>query len=102
MTRLVPILLAAACLFGQPKAGDRVRVLVDLPADDSGVEAPGDPAAAAERIARRKFWSLLADFQALGCAPRSWLQDLSPSTPFFTVETGCLQLRPLPPNPDAP
>ena len=53
MTRLVPILLAAACLFGQPKAGDRVRVLVDLPADDSGVEAPGDPAAAADRV--RKY-----------------------------------------------
>lgn len=49
----VALLVAAAGVFGQPKAGDRVRALIDLPADDSGVEAPGDPVAAAGRV--RKY-----------------------------------------------
>jgi hypothetical protein len=47
------LLLTAACGFGQPKAGDRVRALIDLPADDSGVEAPGEPGAAVDRV--RKY-----------------------------------------------
>ncbi len=50
MTRLLPVLLAAACLCAQPKVGDRVRVLIDLPADDSGAEAPGDRSPATRRV----------------------------------------------------
>ena len=37
---------------GQPKEGDRVRALVAMPADNSGVDVPGDERVAAERLAK--------------------------------------------------
>lgn len=55
-----------------------------------------DPATAASRTARRAFWSLLADFTALGRAPQSWLAELSPTHPFLLVADGRLRPRPAP------
>ena len=70
------------------------------PAHDQPQLTPGqhdaDPATAASRTARRAFWSLLADFTALGCAPQSWLAELSPTHPFFLVQGGRLRPRPAP------
>ena len=70
------------------------------PADEQPSQARGQPdltpQAAAARTARRAFWSLLADFTALGCVPEPWLHDIGPSHPFFTVEGGRLRLRPPP------
>ena len=74
-----------------PPAHDQLDLLPAPPA--------ASPTAAAARTARRAFWSLLADFTALGCAPRPWLAELSPTHPFFVVEAG--RLRPRPPPADA-
>jgi hypothetical protein len=66
---------------------------------------PADPAEfvpVASRCACKFFWTLLSDFVALGCAPASWLDGLSPSHPFFRVVDGRLQLRALPPGTAGP
>jgi hypothetical protein len=60
---------------------------------------PAEPSgfiSTATRCACKFFWTLLADFVALDCAPASWLASLPSSHPFFHVVAGRLQLRPLP------
>ena len=59
------------------------------------------PLEAARRAALQSFWSLLADFEALGCAPASWVDSLGPAHPFFFSTGGRVRLRPPPVPPPA-
>ncbi len=51
-TLLLAGLLCCLGLGAQPKEGDRVRALVAMPADNSGVDVPGEEKVAAERLAK--------------------------------------------------
>lgn len=66
-----------------PPVSPRPASAAPPPAAPGPAAAPPGPAASAARAARRTFWTLLADFLALGCAPPSWLRDLAPNHPFF-------------------
>lgn len=52
MRRLLFFLRTFASLAAQPESwtGRQVRVLIDLPADDSGIDVPGDSTTATERV----------------------------------------------------
>ena len=65
------------------------------------------PLEAARRASFRSFWSLLADFEALSCAPASWVGSRGPAHPFFFSAGGRIQLPLLdrlsaPPDPRPP
>ena len=68
------------------------------PAAPAGPAAPqpaATPLEAARRVALHSFWSLLADFEALGCSPASWVDNLGPTHPFFSLPAAAFSSAPL-------
>ncbi|EFN50775.1 hypothetical protein CHLNCDRAFT_142491 [Chlorella variabilis] len=55
------------------------------------------PLEAARRAALQSFWSLLADFEALGCAPASW-NGYKAGRPCATCERGAFATKDLKPD----
>jgi hypothetical protein len=66
------------------------------PAAPAAALPPPTPVEAATRLALQSFWSLLSDFDVLGCAPASWAASLGPAHPFFFTDDGRIRLRPPP------
>eukprot|EP00887_Chlorella_sp_A99_P006692 scaffold3.g6692.t1 len=55
--------------------------------------APAPPHVVCARSAVARFWSLLADFVALRCAPRSWAPAVAPDHPFICYDPASSSFR---------
>ena len=83
--------------FLRPADADGPQPPPPPPPASQWVDAPpADPVVAAVRVARLAFWSLLADFEALDCAPAAWLSSVPPSHPLLSPQGGRLCVRPIP------